>query len=155
MVTWLKEFLNNTWQLENLPIQYNCKIKKEKEWLKVEKLNYRDIVRQTYEKKGSTTPLTNNELNRYAVALPDHELIVSRFVFSPELVELYHSGLPKVKNASLGTWLNMDNEKIYLDLSLTFDDLEEAVREAYNNNQIAIYDLKENQEIRIEIRELD
>lgn len=121
----------------------------------MEKLNYKDIVRQTYENKGSTTPLNNNELKRYAVALPDHELIVSRFVFSPELVEFYHSRLPKVKNASLGTWLNMDNEKIYLDLSLTFDDLEEAVREAYNNNQIAIYDLKENQEIRIEIRELD
>lgn len=45
-------------------------------------------------------------------------------------------------NEYIGAWL--DKDIIYIDVSIKIDDLQEARAEARANNQLAIYDLKEN-----------
>ena len=122
----------------------------------MEKLNYGNIIKATLENGGSTTPLNSNvDSGRYAVAISNFEMIVTKDLLSYQLVEAYHGLLPESANGNLGTWINPENDKVYLDFSLTYNDLENAVRVAYNNEQLAIYDLKKNQEIRLEINELD
>lgn len=44
-------------------------------------------------------------------------------------------------NQGIGTWLN--DGKIYIDINEGFNDLEEAMRIAISNNQLAIYDTLE------------
>lgn len=122
----------------------------------MKKLNYKSIIKATLKNGGSTTPLTNNvESGRYAVAISNFEMIVTKDLFSYQLVEAYHDLLPKSANGNLGTWINPENDKVYLDFSLTYNDLENAVRVAYNNEQLAIYDTELDKTISIEINELD
>lgn len=50
-------------------------------------------------------------------------------------------------NAYIGTWLNDD--KIYIDLSININNIEDAIRIGKENNQLAIYDIVNDMVINI------
>lgn len=48
-----------------------------------------------------------------------------------------------------GGWIDKETGKVYFDLSANFQEVEKAIQIAKENNQIAIWDLNENKEIRV------
>jgi len=48
-----------------------------------------------------------------------------------------------------GGWIDKQTGKVYFDLSANFDDFDTAYDLAKDNNQLAIWDLNENKEIRV------
>ncbi len=87
----------------------------------------------------------------YAVAsYPDRELILDYDKLSIVTVQSYidnNMDLLKSESNFVGTWVN--DGKVYFDISKSFIDLDLAKREAMEKNQLAIFDLKELQEIAI------
>ena len=52
-----------------------------------------------------------------------------------------------INYGTIGTWIDKRDNRIYFDVSHTYDDLEEALTVARVEKQLAIYDLKDNKEI--------
>lgn len=52
-------------------------------------------------------------------------------------------------NCFFGGWIDQQTRKIYFDLSANFQSIEKAIDLAKQKNQIAIWDLNENKEIRV------
>lgn len=52
-------------------------------------------------------------------------------------------------NCFFGGWIDQQTRKVYFDLSANFQSIEKAIDLAKQNNQIAIWDLNENKEIRV------
>lgn len=52
-------------------------------------------------------------------------------------------------NAFFGGWKDQTTNKVYFDLSKNVSDLNEALQIAKEKNQLAIWDLNENKEIRV------
>lgn len=82
--------------------------------------------------------------HRYSVAYGDNEFIISLKEFNEEVVHNYL----KV-HGTIGTWINTENNMVYLDTSKTIENKGEAIEFAKETNQLAIYDLIENEEIAI------
>ena len=120
----------------------------------MKQLDYAGIIQDTIKNGGSTTALSDStRAGRYIVAISQFEMIINQYLFTKETLEFYHKQLPET-DGNLGTWLNDENGKIYLDYSLSFDDIDDAVAVAHKNKQLAIYDAEKQQEIGIEINEL-
>ena len=115
------------------------------------------IIHSTIENGGLTyNPMMNIDLagqKYFAVAMyPDREKILTLNEFTVETVRDYlldNRDLLKDQRNSLGTWLDTETQKIYLDISRTITDKETALKLAKNNNQLAIFDLKNLTEIRL------
>jgi hypothetical protein len=110
---------------------------------------------------GSTTdPKTGKRIagGGYAVGVrPDLTEQVEGEVITPEIVENFirrnEEAYRKDPGLKFGTWLNTDNNTTYLDAVAIIPDLDTAVQVARNNNEIAIWDLKNKREIRIDYGE--
>ena len=99
---------------------------------------------------GLTINLTTNEIptNGFAVSIPNKELQVSYKYFSPEVLQNFINtnvaALIK-SNTFLGIWTN--EGKVYLDLSIITNNLEEAILLGIEWNQKCVFDLANLQEI--------
>ena len=83
--------------------------------------------------------------HRYSVAYGDNEFIIS---FSEvALLQIVHLNYLKV-HGTIGTWINTENNMVYLDTSKTIENRDEAIEFAKESNQLAIYDLVANEEIK-------
>ena len=86
--------------------------------------------------------------DNYAVSIyPDREVITEGPVDFDRLENfiINNEDLLNDPKNSFGSWIN--NGKIYLDVIVTVPNKEEALRLAHQNNQLAIFDLKNMQEI--------
>jgi len=103
-------------------------------------MNLQKIIQETKNNGG----YTNSISGRYSVAIKGYEKIVSENEFTVETLEKYISEVGQ----EFGTWL--DNGQVYLDKVECFDNLETALNEAEKREELAIFDLVELKEIRIE-----
>jgi chorismate mutase len=107
---------------------------------------------------GSTTdPKTGKRITSGGYAVGVHPELTEQVpgeVITPEIVENFirrnEETYRKDSGLKFGTWLNTDNNTTYLDAVAIIPDLDTAVQVARNNNEIAIWDLKNKQEIRID-----
>ena len=117
-----------------------------------------DILNATITNGGCTynvytdTNLANSP--SYAVSMyPECEKIISlsSIVYTNlDSINLYlylNKELLRIPTNSLGTWL--DDGKVYLDIVRTIPDKGEALRIAKDNNELAIFDLLNMEEIRL------
>lgn len=90
--------------------------------------------------------------------VPDHGFMVSikayedRFDYSDfdeQLISAYEEMTPLSKNTYYGAWI--DGDSVYLDLSMWVETLDDALIIADIENQLAIFDLSENQTIKTEL----
>ena len=116
-----------------------------------------EIVQLTINNGGCTySPKTHTNLSGkpfYVVSMyPECEKIIPKDKFTSSHVLLYycnHVELLRQESNSLGTWLNTDNDMVYLDIVRTVSDKDEALTIAKDNNEIAIFDLLNMKEIRL------
>ena len=52
-------------------------------------------------------------------------------------------------NQCCGCWYNSEDNNIYIDISINIEDKQQAIKEGVKNNQLAIYDIKNNKTIYI------
>lgn len=88
----------------------------------------------------------------YAVAVyPEREVIIPAEEFTPEMMQAYVAQnqdlLTKDPKANVGTWLNNESGMVHLDVVNVLPSLEKAVEMGEKNNQLAIFDLKNFEEI--------
>ena len=101
-------------------------------------MEYKKIVQDTLKNGGFS------ELNgAYMVAFEEHEKIVPHGTFTVDILRRYKKEVAK----PIGTWYNKKNGMVYLDTSIPFDNKKEALKFAQDNNQLAIYDTKNNETI--------
>lgn len=101
-------------------------------------MNFKKIVQRTLKNGGYS------ELNgAYMVAFKEHERIVPRETFKADILERYKKEVAR----PIGTWYNKEDGMVYLDVSIPFEDRREALKFASDNQQLAIYDTKNNQSI--------
>lgn len=108
------------------------------------KINAEEIVRMTLENGGHTVDVGG----RYMVAEEGYEVIVPVKKFRPSDLVKYLGIMPKMSNATLGTWLHENN--VYIDTSKAYDTVEQAMQVARANNQLAIFDTKTLTEISVD-----
>ena len=102
--------------------------------------NIKNIIKSTKNNGG----YSHDTKHRYSVAYGDNEVILSPKEFNEKVVINYLK-----KHGTIGTWLNTKNNMIYLDTSKTIESKKEAIKFAKKSNQLAIYDLVKNKEIKI------
>ena len=102
--------------------------------------NIKNIIQSTKNNGG----YSHDTKHRYSVAYGDNEVILSLKEFNEEVVINYLK-----KHGTIGTWINTENNMVYLDTSKTIEDKKEAIKFAKESNQLAIYDLVKNEEIKI------
>lgn len=115
------------------------------------------LVERTKLNGGLTFNLTNKAFlggqSYYAVAMyPECEIIIDLNLFDEGTVyEYIHENIELLrdKRNSLGTWIDTENNKVYLDISRTISDFDDAIQCAKANSQLAIFDLLELKEIRL------
>lgn len=100
----------------------------------------KEIIQSTKNNGG----YSHDTKHRYSVAYGDNEVILSLKEFNEEVVINYLK-----EHGTIGTWLNTENNMIYLDTSKTIASKKEAIEFAKQSNQLAIYDLVANEEIKI------
>lgn len=98
--------------------------------------------------KGATiSPLTGqpieNQAGGYCVSIQDGAIIAN---LSIKKINKYLKKARK-KKTLLGIWFNTKNKKFYLDFSQIIQDKKEALKVARENKQLAIFDLKNKQDI--------
>lgn len=74
--------------------------------------------------------------NGYMVSLQGYEIKTSIDLLSSDLLKDYQQ-LAKQHNAYVGLWV--DNDNLYLDISVNIKDEKQAFKLARDNNQLAIY----------------
>lgn len=114
--------------------------------IKLSKEQAKEIIDITESNGGYTYQDNLTSSQRYAVGLGIHERVLDKITVN-ELLD--YIKIVNKYNASFGTWYNEDDRMYYLDISEIYDDKEIALEVARVRNEIAIYDLKENKEIRI------
>jgi len=101
------------------------------------------IVQKTVRNGG----YSNTENGRYMVSVDGYEKVIEREKFNVSVLNAFIESLPEGLKDSVGTWLNKDDGNVYLDVSKGYDDKEKAVRIGEENEQLAIYDTVQNEEI--------
>lgn len=114
--------------------------------IKITEAEAREIVQLTKENGGFTYTGNLTKEQRYSVGLGIHETVLEELTAQDilnyvEIVNQY--------GVVFGTWFNQDNKKYYLDLVEIHENKELALQVAKLRDEIAIYDLKENEEIKV------
>lgn len=102
-------------------------------------------VVNTYNGATLTSSLDNATMNSgYMVSLKGYELKTSIKELTSEILKRYKK-LAKLNTAYIGLWL--DNNVLYIDISINVKDKNQAVEIARKNNQLAIYDCKNSESV--------
>ena len=107
----------------------------------VNKKDYQKVVEKTLKNGGYS-----QNTGRYMVAIEEHETIVPRETFNWRKIRDFNENQNKGWSC-LGTWFNPKDNQVYIDVSIPFEDKEKALKFASDNNQSAIYDVKNNETI--------
>lgn len=75
----------------------------------------------------------------YMVSLAGYEIKTSITLLTSEMLKEYQS-IAQQQNAYIGLWL--DNDELYLDISVNIKDEQQALRMARDNNQLAMYHIE-------------
>lgn len=88
---------------------------------------------------------------RFMVGTPIEERVFSLKTFTPQDVKKYIEDVKEhlSENVGIGTWVNENNGKVYLDVSIGFNDKKQAIAQAKEWKQLAIYDTIFNKTINI------
>jgi len=121
------------------------------------KMNTTIITLRTLQNGGCTyNPSTDTFLSGepfYAVAMyPEYEQVLSLQDFTPSSIYQYaenHKDILNHTHNSIGTWVDEATDKIYLDISRTVADKDVALAIAKRTHQIAIFNLKTLEEVRL------
>lgn len=101
------------------------------------------IMQQTLLNGGSSTSLKNKVANSgYMVALYGKEKVINK-LSSKEIRKYINNNLKELNkdNIFIGTWVDTNTNKIYLDCSINVQSKEKALKLAKQNKQLAIFDL--------------
>ena len=119
-------------------------------------MDYKELIQATIKNGGATfNPAIDNFLSGqyYCVAMyPEKETIIPLENFNEESLKDFMIAnfiLLQDRRNSLGTWLDVDTDNVYLDISRTLKDKETALKIAKKYNQLAIFDLENLKEIRL------
>lgn len=108
------------------------------------------VYEKTLEDKGVTINLDGHiPVRGYAVSLKGFEKIVDLKDFEYETIKVYildNWYTLEQENTYIGTWIN--ENKVYLDISVILSNIYEALKFGKANKQKAIYDLREKKEIK-------
>jgi hypothetical protein len=109
------------------------------------------IFKKTIESSGCSLNLSEcAPVSGYMISLKGYETRVQILKFAPACIDQFiRANLPKLfdRNYFVGTWINQD--EVYLDLSLNIPDKHAALSLARINGQIAIFDVLNNTEIEL------
>ena len=113
----------------------------------------KDLFAYVVKNEGATIDTKKQPLTKksgYMVSLANYELKINvDFKEFKKYFKKYKRLLKRLKktykNVYIGLWI--DSNILYYDISIYIDDLSIAIYEAFKNNQLAIYDLKENKSI--------
>jgi len=86
----------------------------------------------------------------YMAAMDGHEMEVRKgqdLVNQIKIYTLFNADLLSDGETYLGCWFDQETESWYLDISLHFETLEEALAYGLSNNQNAVWDLAQNRSI--------
>jgi len=120
-------------------------------------MNTTIITLRTLQNGGCTyNPSTDTFLSGepfYAVAMyPECEQILTLKDFTPDSIYQYaenHKDILKHTPNSIGTWIDEATDKVYLDISRVVSDKDIAIAIAKRTHQIAIFNLKTLEEVRL------
>ena len=104
----------------------------------------KNTVKNIIEATKNNGGYSHDTKHRYSVAYGDNEVILPIKEFNEEVVDNYLK-----EHGTIGTWINTENNMVYLDTSKTIESKAEAIEFAKESNQLAIYDLVKNEEVRI------
>ena len=105
------------------------------------KKDYEKVVEKTLENGGFS-----QNAGRFMVAIEEHETIVPCETFNWKSIRDFNEKQNKGWSC-LGTWFNPKDNLVYIDVSIPFEDKEKALKFASDNNQLAIYDTKNDETI--------
>lgn len=109
-----------------------------------ELFGFRDSFKEVNYSKGYTVSVgiqrvVNLEFDEFGLIFKEFEKLTSH------LLQATGEIIASDYKLTLGFWIN-DN-KLYIDINKIYDNLDEALKVAKNNKQLAIYDNKNNKEI--------
>lgn len=114
-------------------------------------MDYSKIIKDTLKNNGGSFNVSKSKikkpLNGFMVSIKDL-IIVNKKDFNVKLLKsLVKNNFTLLKSNEnyLGTW--EDNGKIYIDISSNFNNLDEALKVAEDNKQLAIFDLQKMESI--------
>lgn len=107
----------------------------------VNKKDYQKVVNETLKSGGYS-----QNKGSYMVAIEKHETIVSCETFNWKTIRDFNETENKGWS-SLGTWYNPKDGLVYIDVSVPFEDKKQAMKFAEDNNQLAIYDVENDETI--------
>jgi hypothetical protein len=114
-----------------------------------------NVATLTSQHGGSTFNLQKGSLSgtpHYAVSIYPERGVVVDGPASPEAIAQFvqkNADLLQDPQNSIGTWFNKEDGKTYLDVSVTSDNLDDALRLGQEKNQLAIFDLGNFEEIKV------
>ena len=102
------------------------------------------MVKNTVSNGGYSDEILTQK--RYIVSMElDKEVIIDINNFNQKSLKNAIKDFTLKVSQGIGTWLN--EGQVYIDINQGFNDLEEAMKIAINNNQLAIYDTLEERAI--------
>lgn len=105
-------------------------------------------VKQAVEKNRGATLTSDLDKavinNGYMVSLQGHEFKTSLELLTSNLLKTYQQTAEN-NNAYIGFWL--DNQELYVDISINIHDYMQAVQIARDNEQLAIYNCRTGESI--------
>lgn len=109
-----------------------------------------NLVKILKENKGLTLDANGEPLKAvkgFMVAIKETQAVInSKLINNKILIQLIQNLIKnRPANAFIGLWQN-DN-KLYIDYSLLIEDKKEALQQAIENEQLAIFDIQSNKEI--------
>jgi len=111
-------------------------------------MNNNELLKLIEKNGGATLDKNGNALNKksgYMVSLDGYELKIEKIeLFTQQLIKKYLKIAKKLK-AYFGMWI--DNNILYLDISIWTASLDYAKKTGLKNNQLAIYDIKNEKSI--------
>ena len=102
------------------------------------------MVKNTMKNGGYSDSILTKK--RYVVSMElDQEVIIPLEKFNQKTLRDAIKNFTLKVSQGVGTWIN--NEQVFVDINQGFNDLDEALSIAINNNQLAIYDTLDEREI--------
>lgn len=101
---------------------------------------------------ASTKLRTINNTSGYIASMAGYETVIplqvlTYDVFSALVLRYRNMANIRGDNANIGTWES--DGKLYFDISFVFNDLSSALKFAEDNNQLAVWDIANNCEIKV------
>ena len=110
-------------------------------------MNKQELIKAIQDNGGATltSDFKSAAFNSgYMVSLENYEFKTSIEHLSSELLEEYQT-IANDNQAYIGFWL--DNDDLYVDISINIDNLNDAIKIAQENKQLAIYNCEKGESI--------